>query len=38
MFRCWHPRAPDGGAQNEQTSRSGMTGILGKIEGKVERS
>jgi Mn-containing catalase len=31
------PARPDGGAQKEQTSKSGMTGVLGAVEGAVER-
>ena len=32
------PARPDSGAQSEQTSRSGTTGVLGRIEGALERS
>lgn len=32
------PARPDGGAQAEQTSNSGTTGILGKVEGAIERN
>jgi Mn-containing catalase len=31
------PARPDSGAQAEQTSRSGMTGIVGRMEGALER-
>ena len=31
------PARPDGGAQAEQSSKSGMTGMLGAVEGAVER-
>jgi Mn-containing catalase len=32
------PARPDGGAQKGQTSRSGSEGILGRIEGAIERN
>ncbi len=32
------PARPDGGAQTEQTTRSGKTGMLGTIEGAIERN
>lgn len=32
------PARPDGGAQQEQTTRSGMTGVVGAVEGFVERN
>lgn len=32
------PARPDAGAQTEQTSRSGQTGVLGTIEGAIERN
>lgn len=32
------PARPDGGAQSEQTSKSGMGGVLGAVEGAVERN
>jgi Mn-containing catalase len=32
------PARPDGGAQQAQTSKSGMTGVLGTIEGAIERN
>jgi Mn-containing catalase len=32
------PARPDGGAQAEQTSQSGMTGMVGAVEGAVERA
>lgn len=32
------PARPDGGAQAEQSSKSGMTGMLGAVEGAVERT
>lgn len=32
------PARPDGGAQQEQTSKSGMTGVVGAVEGFVERN
>jgi Mn-containing catalase len=32
------PARPDSGAQAEQTTRSGMTGIVGTLEGAIERS
>jgi Mn-containing catalase len=31
------PARPDGGAQTGQTSKSGMTGMIGAVEGAVER-
>ena len=32
------PARPDGGAQTEQTTRSDKTGMLGTIEGAIERN
>jgi len=32
------PARPDSGAQAEQTSRSGMSGMIGKVEGALERA
>ena len=32
------PARPDGGAQAEQMSRSGATGIMGKLEGAIQRN
>jgi Mn-containing catalase len=32
------PARPDGGAQTGQTSKSGMGGVLGAVEGAVERN
>lgn len=32
------PARPDGGAQVAQTSKSGTTGVLGRIEGAIERN
>jgi Mn-containing catalase len=31
------PARPDGGAQAQQSSKSGTTGLLGKVEGAIER-
>lgn len=32
------PARPDGGAQSEQTSKSGMGGVVGAVEGAIERN
>ncbi|WAC27152.1 manganese catalase family protein [Ancylobacter sp. SL191] len=32
------PARPDGGAQQEQTTKSGMTGVVGAVEGFIERN